>query len=160
MLAVCAPLVLVTVARLGAPADGTATFPSAPAWGDGVVLAAVTGQSGDPRPGDRVVSVNGRPLASWLESAPPESFREGGILWYGVRRGDSPQVRSVAVVVRRYPLGQVVAAHAALQPFLLALLAVAAFVFLRRPGIRPPGRCSGGPHWSRWDSPGSRTPRR
>src|SRR5262245_15549654 len=33
-----APLVLLLLGRVVAPADGTATFPSAPPWGDGVVL--------------------------------------------------------------------------------------------------------------------------
>ena len=47
VLAACAPQVLLGLGRLGEPADGTATFPSAPAWGDGVVLAEVIGQTGD-----------------------------------------------------------------------------------------------------------------
>src|SRR6185503_20774750 len=67
--------VLLILGRLVTPADGTATFPSAPPWGDGVEIvsvaggdheagvaggdhkAGVAGGAGDLRAGDRVVSV-------------------------------------------------------------------------------------------------------
>jgi two-component system NarL family sensor kinase len=130
LFAVCAPLVLLAVARLGAPADGTATFPSAPPWGNGVVVAAVNGQAGDLRPGDRVVSVDGRLLAENVRIAPP---RVGQVLHYGVLREGSSQVETVEVTLRRYPLGEVLAAHAILHPFIWSMLAIGAFVRLRRP---------------------------
>ena len=133
VLAVCGPLVLVLAGRMTGPADGTATFPSAPAWGDGVVLAEVTGQAGDLRAGDRVVSIDGVPLRTWLSDPPANRFRIGEVHWYGVRRGDSAQVQPVAVTLRRYPLGQVLIAHLGLHPFLAGMLAIAAFVLLRRP---------------------------
>jgi two-component system, NarL family, sensor kinase len=133
VLAACAPQVLLGLGRLGEPADGTATFPSAPPWGDGVVVADVIGQAGDLRPGDRVVSVEGVPLDTWVSDPSPAGFRVGQVLRYGVRRGDTDVVTTVEVVLRRYPLAQIAVAHAVLHPLLFGLFAVAAFVFLRRP---------------------------
>jgi two-component system NarL family sensor kinase len=139
VLAACAPQVLLGLGRLGEPADGTATFPSAPAWGDGVVLAEVIGQAGDLRAGDRVVSVEGIPLETWVDDPPPAGFRVGQVLRYGVRRGDTDGatagggVTTVDVVLRPYPLAEIAIAHAVLHPLLIGLFAVAAFVFLRRP---------------------------
>jgi signal transduction histidine kinase len=131
--AAVAPLVLLLLGRVVAPADGTATFPSAPAWGDGVVLAAVTGQPGDLRPGDRVVSIEGVPLRTWVADPPAAPPRVGQVLRYGLRRDGSIEEQVVPVTLRRYPVGQVLAAHLALHPFLYAMLALASFVFLRRP---------------------------
>ena len=133
VLAACAPSILLAVGRLGAPADGTATYPSAPVWGDGVVVAEVFGQAGDLRPGDRVVSVDGVGLDTWVSDPPATDFRTGQVLEYGVRRGDTGEVSPVEVVLRRYPLARFAVAHAVLHPLLIGLFAVAAFVFLRRP---------------------------
>ncbi|GIH06879.1 hypothetical protein Rhe02_49460 [Rhizocola hellebori] len=131
VLAACAPIVLLVFARLGAPADGTATFPSAPPWGDGVVLADVTSQPGDLRPGDRVVAVDGVALRTWVADPPATAFRVGQVLRYQVIRDGQP--RTVEVVLMPYPLVRKVVDNAALHPLLIALLAVAGFVFLRRP---------------------------
>lgn len=134
VLAACAPVVLLAAARLGAPADGTTTFPSAPAWGDGVVLAAAHGDFGDLRPGDRVVSVDGVALETWVSRPPPADFQVGQVLRYGVLRPDAAApVLTVPVRLGRYPLAEIGLAHLAVHPLLIALLAVAAFVFLRRP---------------------------
>lgn len=134
VLAACAPVVLLIFARLTTPADGTATFPSAPAWGDGVVLADVTGEPGDLRPGDRVVSVEGIPLENWVGNPAPAHFKVDQTLRYGVLRDGGAPMQTVDVRLGPYPLGEIVAKNAALHPLLLSLLAVAAFVFLRRPG--------------------------
>jgi two-component system, NarL family, sensor kinase len=131
VVAACAPLFLLLLARFGAPADGTATFPSAPPWGDGVVLASVVGQPGDLRAGDRVVAVDGIPLDTWVSDPPTRQFRSGEILQYGVSRDG--RVVTVPVVLRSYPLAPILRAHLALHPLLIALLVVASFVFLRRP---------------------------
>ena len=133
VLAACAPSILLAVGRLGAPADGTATYPSAPAWGDGVVVAEVFGQAGDLRPGDQVVSVDGVALDTWVSDPPTADFWIGQVLEYGVRRGDTGEVSTVEVVLRRYPLARFAVAHAVLHPLLIGLFAVAAFVFLRCP---------------------------
>jgi two-component system NarL family sensor kinase len=133
LLALLGPVVLVLVGRCVGPADGTASFPSAPAWGDGVVLAAVAGPAGDLRPGDRVVSVEGVPLRVWLSDPPAREFRIGDVLRYGVRRDGATQVQAVTVTLGRYPLRQIMVAHLGLQPFLAAMLAVAGYVVLRRP---------------------------
>jgi signal transduction histidine kinase len=128
-----APQVLLVFGRLLTPADGTATFPSAPPWGDGVVLASVHGQAGDLRPGDRVVTVEGIGLDTWLADRPAVTFEVGQVLRYGVIRGDSSEAITVPVALRDYPFAEFVVAHIALHPLLIGLFAVAAFVFLRRP---------------------------
>jgi hypothetical protein len=124
---VLGPLALLATGRLITPADGTATFPSAPAWGDGVVIADMTGTAGDLRPGDRVVSVDGMPLEHH------RSVRFGQKLLYRVHREDGTR-QTVAVTLGRYPLGAMLAKHAVLHPFIFGMLAIAAFVLLRRPG--------------------------
>lgn len=128
VLAAGAPLLLLAIGRLLAPADGTATFPSAPAWDRGVVLASVTGQPGDLRAGDRVIAVDGVALADGLGAA---VVRTGDRVTYRVERAGT--VRDVSIRLTGYPLRPVVAAHAALNPLLVGLLVVGAFVFLRRP---------------------------
>ncbi len=134
VLAACVPNALLVFARLRTPADGTATFPSAPAWGDGLVLADVHGRSADLlRPGDRVVSVDGIPLPAWVGDPPTALFKVDDVVRYGIIRGDAP-MQTVDVTLRPYPLGDVLLDNAALHPLLVFLLAVASFVFLRRPG--------------------------
>lgn len=129
ILAACAPLVLLWLGRLTAPADGTATFPSAPPWGDGVVLAGVAGMP-DLRPGDRVLAVDGRPVDNWVRD--PGRFSEGQVVAYEISRGD--EFIQVDVELRAYPLRDVATANLALHPLLILTLAVASFVYLRRPG--------------------------
>jgi signal transduction histidine kinase len=130
VLAACAPQVLLWLGRLSTPSDGTATFPSAPPWGDGVVLADVTGTPGL-QPGDRVVSVDGVPVEAWVGQRPSARFQSGQIVEYGVVRGD--QALSVDVVLGPYPFREVALANLALNPLLVLVLAVASFVYLRRP---------------------------
>jgi hypothetical protein len=151
VMAAGAPLVLLLAARVGPPADGAATFPSAPAWGDGVVIADVVGQSGDLRRGDRVVSVDGVALDTWVRDAADAVRGEPCV------RRDGSEI-AVPVTLRAYPLGELIAAHAALHlPRCWQWARTCCFV---DPTIRPPARCSGWPRWSRWGRPRSRTPLR
>jgi two-component system, NarL family, sensor kinase len=133
VLAACAPFVLLFAGRLTAPADGTATFPSAPAWGDGVVVASVTGPTAL-RAGDRVLAVDGVPIETWV--ARPGHFSRWQTLVYAISRNGSSEVTTVPVGVRRYPLARLVRENIALHPLLISMLAVASFVLLRRPRDR------------------------
>jgi two-component system, NarL family, sensor kinase len=116
----------VVFVRLAAPADGTVVYPSAPPWGpDGVVIQEVHADASPLRPGDRVVAVNGTPLAEGRLADP----------------GDRPVYRVVrdgvtvdlTVPLGTYPVRKILREHAAVLPFVLVELAVAGFVIRRRP---------------------------
>jgi two-component system, NarL family, sensor kinase len=116
----------VVFARLAAPADGTVVYPSAPPWGpDGVVIQEVHTGGSPLRPGDRVVAVNGIPLAGGSVTDPGNRP-----VYRVVRDGET---LDVPVRLGTYPLQEILRDHAAVLPFVLVELAVAGFVIRRRP---------------------------
>ena len=118
----------VVFARLAAPADGTVAYPSAPPWGpDGVVVQEVHAEGSPLRPGDRVVAVNGVPLAEGSVGD------VGDRPVYRVVRDDETLDLTVPLVA--YPIRDVLGDHAAVLPFVVVELVVA--------GSR--GRCSASP---------------
>ncbi|WP_327010490.1 histidine kinase [Dactylosporangium sp. NBC_01737] len=116
----------VVFARLAAPADGTVAYPSAPPWGpDGVVIQEVHAEGSPLRPGDRVVAVNGVPLAA----GPVGDVGDRPV--YRVVRGGETLELTVPLVA--YPIRDVLGDHAAVLPFVVVELVVAGFVVRRRP---------------------------
>ncbi|MET7427146.1 ATP-binding protein [Dactylosporangium sp. NPDC005555] len=121
LLACVVPAVWVATVRLGAPADGTAVYPSAPPWGpDGVVVREV--HAGPLRPGDLVVAVDGRPLGG---------VTPGRVAVYTMIRDGSTV--DVPVQLHTYPVRRVLREHLWALPFAASELTVAAFVIFRRP---------------------------
>jgi signal transduction histidine kinase len=116
----------VVFARLAAPADGTVVYPSAPPWGpDGVVVREVHAEGSPLRPGDRVVAVNGTPLAGG-----PVAGVGDRPVYRVVRDGDT---LDLPVPLGTYPIREILRDHAAVLPFVLVELAVAGYVVRRRP---------------------------
>src|SRR5687767_15084760 len=108
----------VVFVRLAAPADGTVVYPSAPPWGpDGVVIREVHAEAGPLRPGDRVVAVNGTPLAGGTVADPGDRP-----VYRVVRDGET---LDLPVPLGRYPVRDILRDHAAVLPFVLVELAVA-----------------------------------
>ncbi|HET9140158.1 sensor histidine kinase [Actinophytocola sp.] len=121
------------VSRADAPSDGTAISVGDTAVSpDGVIIAAVYDPAGPLRPGDRVVAVDGVPLAERLTEPPGgPPAAAGEIRRYEVQRGADRIV--VEVPLRPYPLLGMLARG---WPTLLvtALLFITALgVFLVRP---------------------------
>jgi two-component system, NarL family, sensor kinase len=116
----------VVFARLAAPADGTVVYPSAPPWGpDGVVIREVHAGASPLRPGDRVVAVNGTPLAGGPVADPGDRP-----VYRVVRDGET---LDLTVPLGSYPVRTILRDHAEVLPFVLVELAVAGFVIRRRP---------------------------
>ena len=116
LLACIGPAAWVGTVRLGAPADGTAVYPSAPPWGpDGVVIAEVHADGGALRAGDLVLAVDaaGSPAVYTV-------VRDGHTM-------------NLPVYLHAYPVGEALREHLAALPFAAVELAVAAFVIRRRP---------------------------
>jgi signal transduction histidine kinase len=135
LVAAVLPALWIALARPSAPSDGTFTDPQARTWSaNGATLAEVAPGFSDLRAGDRVVGVDGVPIARRLaDHHPIPSPRPGDHLTYQVIRAGAGPVIDVPVRVGRYPLGQLAAAHADAIPLLALLFAVSAYVFLRRP---------------------------
>jgi two-component system, NarL family, sensor kinase len=122
---------------LAGPSDGAHIEFDQPAWRpDGVVVTPLGQQTDGLRPGDLVVAVEGRSLEAWAEGlfdagASRPHWQVGQTIRYTVVRGGRAQ--ELAVTLGRYPLGPSLAPYWGLVLFDLVLLAVGAFVFLRRP---------------------------
>ncbi len=121
--------------RISGPSDGShAGYVTSAVTRDGVAVTRLAGQPTALEDGDRVTSIEGVPLETWLGRAPSAwlSARRGDELAYDVDRGGQPA--QVGVRIGPYPLGQVLLNAWGTLAFLLATLAVTAFVFVRRPG--------------------------
>jgi Signal transduction histidine kinase len=134
VLAVLAPVMWVAALRATGVSDGTTTYPAAPPWSSaGVVVADVVGGSAL-RPGDRVVAVDGVPLADLVVTPLEPGPLVGDTLRYSVVRDGVTTM--VDVPVTAYPLGAQIAAHAGALPLVVLMVAMSSFVFLKRPRDR------------------------
>ena len=126
------PAVWLVLARGTSPSDGTLTYPTE--WSSlGVPLQAPRVDAktcGEAlQDGDRVTTVNGRSLKDWVEGENgqvPEGEAD-----YGFTRGKEDCV--LPVTIGSYPWLTQITSYALVLPLVLAMWAMGAFVFLRRP---------------------------
>lgn len=116
-----------------APSDGTVVSVGNTALPDGmVVVRSVTREDGL-RPGDRVVAIDGRPLADITVPGSQAQGRVGDVLVYQVDRAGVTIM--VPVTLAAFPLGHQLLVNWPALLLELALLSVAAFLAVKRPTL-------------------------
>jgi signal transduction histidine kinase len=125
----------VTFAQSSLPWDstriGAAVYPESE-WRDGVVLHTVLDPTTTPlRTDDRVVEIDGVPIADWVVAHRGEHFDVGDRLSYTVIRDGQPRTFEVALTT--YNWGDVLRFSAATLAVELVLIVVAVAVIVARP---------------------------
>lgn len=117
--------------RISQPWDGTVIQVSNRPWhSDQLVIDRVLDASVGFRPGDVIVAVDGRPVASYAKGGLSTNWPDTA-LTYTVTRGDT--LVDVVVTSRPFSLIGFVASSWPALAWLVALLLVASYVFTRRP---------------------------
>ncbi|HET8586384.1 MAG TPA: hypothetical protein VFM74_00770, partial [Candidatus Limnocylindria bacterium] len=143
LLAAVTAMLLVALAsvwyRLASTSDGTrAEYVTSSLNRDGLGVNRLRGADTPLADGDRVTAVAGTAIEEWLTAPARPASGEGRQLEYTVQRDGS--ARQLSVALSPYPLAPVLLDAWGTVLFCLALLAVALYVFARRPdvsGVRP-----------------------
>jgi two-component system NarL family sensor kinase len=126
------PTVFFCVVKSQAASDGTETLVGHNRWdASGIVVTGLVGHPPGLQVGDRVTSINGRPISKLIDGSGGH-LEVGQKLIYGLRTRQGDR-RKVVVVLRTYDLGAAVLGNWPFVPLVASLDLVAALVFLRRP---------------------------